>query len=140
DLAACQSEFVFVYVARVAGMSVNMPHASMEIGMAKGRTWSCARRCRGARGRQRKRLASLPEVPAAARQAGGQGGESGRQSETVEAVKAELMRLEGWTQWGKVFGAGDGTRTRDVQLGKLPFICTLKTYASMVLVLGHLTH
>ena len=33
-----------------------------------------------------------------------------------------------------------GVRTRDVQLGKLPVICKYKTYASRVLVLGHLTH
>jgi len=27
-----------------------------------------------------------------------------------------------------------------VQLGKLPVVCKLKTYASKALVLGHLTH
>ena len=37
-------------------------------------------------------------------------------------------------------GAGDGTRTRDVQLGKLPFVCKLNTYTFKVLVLGYLTH
>jgi hypothetical protein len=36
-------------------------------------------------------------------------------------------------------GAGDGGRTRDVQLGKLPFLCKYNTYASKALVLGHLT-
>ena len=38
---------------------------------------------------------------------------------------------------GLILKAGDGDRTRDVQLGKMPVYCLQRTYASMALNLGH---